>query len=117
MKTLIFPKAVDAWCNIVRSRAEAAKLCDMFISDLKIRQRYGKYVLIVLWICSRARNGAHIDDEANLGRGEQVDEFADRARGMANGEERKSHVCYCRSVLAFGSQARCLNAVALCKAT
>src|SRR6185437_1320422 len=56
MKTLIFPKAVDAGCNIVRSRAEAAKLRDMFISDLKIRQRYGKYVSIVLWICSRARN-------------------------------------------------------------
>jgi hypothetical protein len=66
----------------------------MLISDLKSRQRSGKRFTIVLRISPRARNRAHIDDEADFRGSEQVDEFAERARGMANGEERKRHACH-----------------------
>jgi len=45
-----------------------------------------------------------IDDEADFRCGQQVDKFADRARGMANGEERERHAPLC------------FNTAALCKA-
>jgi hypothetical protein len=67
--------------------------------------------------CSRARNSAHIDDEANLRSSEQGDEFADRARGVTNGEERERHVCHRGFRFAPSSQPRRLNTAALCKAT
>jgi hypothetical protein len=40
----------------------------------------------LLRICQRARNSAHIDDDADLRSSEQIDKFADRARGMADME-------------------------------
>jgi hypothetical protein len=50
---------------------------------------------------------------------EQADEFAEWARGMANGEERKRHACHrdFDFAPAVSRASKTLNTAALCEAT
>src|SRR5665213_2898493 len=66
VKALIFPEAVDAGCNIPGARPEATKFSDMLIGDLRTGQGSGKRFAIILRICPRARDRAHIDHEADF---------------------------------------------------
>lgn len=94
MKTLILPEVIDLWRNTLCACAEAAEFGDMLICDLKSRQCLRKRFAIVLRICPRAWNSAHVDDDADLRSSEQVDKFADRARGMTDGEASSWPLCF-----------------------
>src|SRR5205807_7808953 len=54
VKTLVLPECIHAWRNVPLLAAQAAQRGDVLISDLKLRQRLGQLIAVVLRVRARA---------------------------------------------------------------
>src|SRR5262249_60551332 len=92
VKALILPERIYGRRNLLRFRPQAAERGNMFVSDRKLRQRFGKDLAVILRVGARARNGSDIGHEFDLLALQQVDEIAHRAGRMSDSEEWVGHM-------------------------
>ena len=83
--------------------AETAKRREVIVRDLKFGKRSRKRFAIVLRIRTRSRHGPDVGDKRDIRLLQQVHEFRERPRRMADGKDRKIHVALSRSLDYIGA--------------
>lgn len=77
--------------------AKTAERRDVIVGDVKLSKRSGQRVAIVLRVGARSRYGSDVGDERDLRLLQQVHEFREGPRRVADSEDGESHTPLCRS--------------------
>ena len=78
--------------------AETAERRDVIVGDVKLSKRSRQRVAIVLRVRTRSRHGSDVGNERDLRLRQQIHEFRERPRRMADSEDGESHMRPCRSL-------------------
>jgi hypothetical protein len=81
------PKGIGRGFATPRLAAQAAEFDDVLVADLPRRECFGEDLLIELRVGARPGHRPDVDDTADSGHPQQIDEFDDRSGRVAYGEK------------------------------
>ena len=78
--------------------AKTTERRDMGVGDANLCQLLGQRLAIVLGVRPRSRDGSDVGNERDFRLRQQIHEFRERPRRMADSEDWENHMQLCRSL-------------------